>query len=161
VYVPDLLLIDREGGGHLVVDPPVPVWDRTELSKTHLEQFSYLVASTARAMLDTLPQLQGGCINYWDAGNWALNIDANPAGTPKTGRAHRKLHMHLLGRSPRSPLWGESPDFPTFKDRLRWASAHRPLNDEELARIAERLPVILQQKYGMPAKDLRILKGNL
>ena len=138
------------------MDPPVPVWDRTELSKTQLEQFSYLVAAAARAMLDTLPQLQGGCMNYWDAGNWALNIDAEPAGTPKTGRAHRKLHMHLLGRSPRSPLWGESPDFPRFQDRLKWASGHRPLNEEELRRIVEHIHITLQHKYGMSAKDFQL-----
>ena len=48
-------------------------------------------------MLATLPQLKGGCINYWEAGNWALHGDADPRG-PKTPEAHRRVHLHLLGR---------------------------------------------------------------
>ena len=50
-----------------------------------------------RAMLETLPQLVGGCLNYWDAGNWALNPAAEPAG-PKDPRIARVLHQ----RSPAS-----------------------------------------------------------
>ena len=57
-------------------------------------------------MLDVLPQLAGGCINYWEAGNWALNDAADPKGR-KDARAHRQMHLHLLGRSPSSadPAW--------------------------------------------------------
>ena len=31
-------------------------------------------------MLETLPQLDGGCINDWEAGNGALNNETEPKG---------------------------------------------------------------------------------
>src|SRR5690349_17361720 len=97
VVLPDtsLVLCDRKDGGNLIVNPPREVWDRSELFPTELIAWSFLVAATARAMLDVLPQLEGGCINYWDAGNWALNEDAEPRG-PKRGEVHRRVHLHLL-----------------------------------------------------------------
>ena len=111
----DLVLVDREDGGNLVVNPPRAVWERGELTAGELTAWSHLVAATGAAMLRTLPQLEGGCINYWEAGNWALNDAADPAG-PKTAPAFRSVHLHLLGRSrfARSPdwAWGEAPRFP-------------------------------------------------
>src|SRR5688572_20451187 len=74
------LLLSRENGGNLVVNPPVSVWERGELTREQLMLFSFLVAACGKAMLECLPQLDGGCINYWEAGNWALNDDAAPKG---------------------------------------------------------------------------------
>lgn len=103
VTLPDahLLLVDRANGGNLCILPPRVVWERSELTAGELTAWSFLVAATSRAMLEVLPQLDGGCINYWDAGNWALNGDAEPKG-PKRAAGHRKVHLHLLGRSPQS-----------------------------------------------------------
>src|SRR4051794_33991960 len=110
-------LLGRADGGHLVVNPPRPVWDRSELSAPELAAWSALVAASGRGMIDVLPQLDGGCINYWDAGNWALNDAADPVG-PKTGPSHRPVHLHLLGRSRTAAhpswQWGEAPRFPAF-----------------------------------------------
>jgi diadenosine tetraphosphate (Ap4A) HIT family hydrolase len=135
-------LVSREDGGHLIVNPPRQVWDRTALEPAELYAWSALVAAAARAMLETLPQLAGGCINYWDAGNWSVNTAAEPVGT-KRGIDHRQTHLHLLGRSldARSPSWqwGEAPRFPAFRDRHAWAAAHEPLTDEECRRIVETL----------------------
>lgn len=144
------VLVDRADGGALIVMPPRPVWDRTELSAPELAQFSLLVAATARAMLDVLPQLEGGCINYWDAGNWALNEAAEPAG-PKTAPRHRRMHLHLLGRSrhAKSPSWrwGESPVFPTWADRLTWGAKHEPLRDDECDSIVATTQMLLAARY--------------
>ncbi len=60
-------------------------WERSELTPAELTQFAFLVSAAGRAMLDVLSQLEGGCINYWEAGNWALNDDAEPKGR-KVGR---------------------------------------------------------------------------
>src|SRR3954465_4561251 len=91
----DLVLVDRNDGGNLIVNPPRDVWERSELTAQELTHWGFLVAATGRAMLDTLPQLAGGCINYWEAGNWALNELAEPRG-PKTAPTHRRVHLHLL-----------------------------------------------------------------
>src|SRR5689334_16291033 len=94
----NLVLVDRADGGNLVVNPPRTVWERSALAPDELTAWSFLVAAAGQAMLETLPQLDRGCINYWEAGNWALNDAADPPG-PKTAPEHRQVHMHLLGRS--------------------------------------------------------------
>jgi hypothetical protein len=67
-----------------------------------------------------LPQLEGGCVNYFEAGNWALNDAAPPRGS-KTAPEHRRMHMHIFCRSrgARHPSWrwGEAPRLPLYKDR--------------------------------------------
>ncbi|MGZ5446485.1 MAG: hypothetical protein ACXWLY_31685 [Thermoanaerobaculia bacterium] len=69
IVLPELVLVDREDGGNLIVEPPRDVWERSELTAEELTLWSFLIAATGRAMLDVLPQLEGGCINYWEAGN--------------------------------------------------------------------------------------------
>ncbi len=145
-------LADREDGGNLVIDPPRPVWERSVLSVAELTAWSWLVAATGEAMLKVLPQLAGGCINYWEAGNWALNPAAEPVG-PKTGPEHRNVHMHLIGRSrmPSSPdhAWGEAPRFPSFADRLAWASGHSRFSAQECLAIVEATDGLLRGKFAM------------
>src|SRR3954469_2139922 len=152
-----LVLVDREDGGNLVVNPPREVWERSELSREELTQWSFLVAATGSAMIDSLPQLAGGCVNYWEAGNWALNAQAEPIG-PKTGREHRRVHLHLLGRSRNaaSPSWkwGEAPKFPDFIDRHRWAADFQRLTADGGAGIITRLEQLLIDKYGVPATQI-------
>ena len=154
VSLPDakLVLCDRRDGGNLIVNPPREVWDRSELSPEELTGWSFLVAATARAMLEVLPQLEGGCINYWDAGNWALNEAAEPRG-PKRGREHRRVHLHLIGRSrtASSPAWtwGEAPVFPRFADRYPWAAANQRLTKDECDAIVARAESLLSGRYGM------------
>jgi len=159
IALPDrrLVLIDRRDGGNLVVMPPREVWDRGELSLTELTRWSSLVAATGSAMLEKLPQLDGGCINYWDAGNWGLNDEAEPAGVRKNGRAHRKLHLHLLGRSrtavSESVAWGEAPRFPAFRDRYQWAAHHERLTADECRAVLSRVTTLLEERYEMPGSD--------
>ena len=161
LVLPDaaLVLVDRDDGGNLVVDPPRPVWDRGELAADELHAWSDLVAAAGAAMLAQLPQLAGGCLNYWDAGNWALNAAAPPAG-PKTGPVHRKLHLHLLGRSPRATdpdlRWGEAPRFPDYADRLAWAAPHARLTPDECARIVAATADTLRDKYGFARADMSL-----
>jgi hypothetical protein len=155
---PATIMIDRADGGQLVVNPPRRVWDRTALSPAELVAWNALVAATARAMLECLPQLEGGCVNYWDAGNWALNDAADPAG-PKTGPDHRVLHQHVIGRSPRSAdpdwRWGESPFFPAFADRTAWSRGKTALTPAECAAISGRTAEVLVGVYDVAAADVQ------
>lgn len=151
IVLPEMPLVDRNDGGNLIVNPPREVWERSELPAEELTQWSFLVAATGRAMLDVLPQLDGGCINYWEAGNWALNEGAEPRGF-KTAPEHRRVHMHLLGRSPRAAhpswQWGEAPRFPDFAERRAWAASFAPLDDAECAAVVARAQALLREKYG-------------
>jgi hypothetical protein len=146
------LLVSRENGGNLVINPPRPVWERSELTPVELTQFAFLVSAAGRAMIDVLPQLIGGCINYWEAGNWALNDDTEPRGR-KDARSHRQMHLHLLGRSPASMdpawTWGESPRFPAFAERHSWAARFERLTAAECHDIVRRTEALLQSKYGL------------
>jgi diadenosine tetraphosphate (Ap4A) HIT family hydrolase len=127
-------LVSREDGGNLIVNPPHEVWERSELTPQELAAWGALAAAAGRAMIDTLPQLAGGCVNYWEAGNWALSDTAAPRG-PKRAPEHRRVHLHLLGRSPRAKhpawRWGEAPKFPDYADRLEWAREFERLTAEE------------------------------
>lgn len=151
------VLVGRRDGGNLVVNPPREVWERSELTRAELALWSFLVAATGRAMLDVLPQLEGGCVNYWEAGNWALNDAADPRG-PKTAAEHRRVHLHLLGRSraAASPSWrwGEAPKFPDFSERQTWASEFERLTPEECRGVVSRAGVLLEESYGMGAGQL-------
>jgi hypothetical protein len=151
VVLPDLVLVDRGDGGHLCVNPPRDVWERGELDPRELTSWSFLVAATGKAMLAVLPQLEGGCINYWEAGNWALNDEAEPRG-PKTAPKHRRVHLHLFGRSRHAThpswRWGEAPRFPDFADRTAWASGFEPLTVTECRAVVERTAALLSSDYG-------------
>ena len=149
----NLVLVSREDGGNLVVNPPREVWERSELSPEELKLWSFLVAACGRAMIDTLPQLEGGCINFWEAGNWALNEQATPVGR-KTAPEFRRVHLHLLGRSPnsRNPSlkWGEAPRFPDYAHRLQWAEDFQRLSPIECQRVLEQTTHLLATKYSIP-----------
>jgi hypothetical protein len=150
-------LVSREDGGNLLVNPPREVWERAELTRTELTQWSFLVAAAGQAMLHTLPQLHLGCINYWEAGNWALNFAAEPQGN-KTAPEHRRVHLHLLGRSRTaadpSLQWGEAPKFPSYADRVAWASNHKLLTAAECRQIVIETESILRERYGFTSQQI-------
>ncbi len=152
-----LVLVDRRTGGNLIVNPPRPVWERSELDAHELMLWSFLVAATGRAMLDVLPQLAGGCINYWEAGNWALNDEAEPQGS-KTAPAYRSVHLHLLGRSRTTAdlawRWGEAPIFPTFAERFVWAAKNERLTADECSLIVARAEALLRTQYDLRAEQI-------
>ena len=149
-------LIDRQDGGNLVINPSRAVWERSELTSDELKHWSFLVAAAGRAMLDVLPQLEDGCINYWEAGNWALNQLAEPEGS-KDVREHRRVHMHLLGRS-RTAMneavrWGEAPKFPDYIDSQSWTANNEPLTSGESRAVVERTKALLEEKYGVASGE--------
>ena len=122
------------------------------LSADESTQWSLLVAAAGAAMLDALPQLDGGCINYWEAGNCSPNDAADPLG-PKRARDHRRMHLHLLGRSRTAThpswRWGELLRFPEFAERHGWSAGHEPLTADECRAIVERTEARLVGTYGV------------
>jgi diadenosine tetraphosphate (Ap4A) HIT family hydrolase len=150
VALPTKPMNHRVDGGHLLVNPPREVWERSELNARELMQWACLVAATAQAMLETLPQLAGGCINYWEAGNYGLNELTEPVGA-KNPRIHRKMHMHIFGRSMDAThpdwRWGEAPRFPRYVDSAAWASQFTQLNFYECDAIQAKIQALLASKY--------------
>jgi hypothetical protein len=154
VGVPLRVLCDRRDGGHLVVNPPRAVWERSVLTPVELMSWCLLVAATGRAMLDVLPQLRSGCLNYWEAGNWSLNPAAEPAGA-KQPQTHRRVHLHVFGRSPEAEdadwRWGEAPRFPRFADVPKWAARFNALNAAECAALGARINTLMATEFAVPA----------
>ncbi len=152
----------REDGGNLLVLPPREVWERGELTPAELTHWSFLVAVAGQAMLRTLPQLDLGCINYFEAGNWALNFAAEPhgpgSGGMKNAPEHRRVHMHLLGRSRTATdpswQWGEAPKFPDYAYRKVWALKHKLLNAAECKQIVAEAERVLRGRYGFTAQQI-------
>ncbi|MES2944584.1 MAG: hypothetical protein V4772_17075 [Pseudomonadota bacterium] len=142
----------RSDGGHLLVNPPRQVWERSELTPDELSRWACLVAATGQAMLETLPQLAGACLNYWEAGNNALNDLAHPPG-PKTPQIHRKMHLHVFGRSRNAShpdwQWGEPPHFPKFALSEAWAAQFSRLEPGECAAIGVKIQALLANRYAM------------
>jgi len=151
VVLPKTVFLDREDGGHLIVNPPKDVWEQSELSALDLAHWCFLVGAIGRAMIDVLPQLDGGCVNYFEAGNWALNDAAPPKGRKKRAPDHRRVHMHVFGRSPQAThpswRWGEAPRLPDYKDRQRWAADFEPLTAKECSAIVKRAKELLKIRY--------------
>ena len=156
VVVPKTVFLDREDGGHLIVNPPRAVWEQSELSAVELAHWCFLVGAVGRAMIDVLPQLDGGCVNYFEAGNWALNDAAPPKGKKKRAREYRRVHMHVFGRSPSAEhaswRWGEAPRLPDYKDRKLWATGLKPLDAAECAAIIKRARALLKERYAQEEK---------
>ncbi|MGB9123588.1 MAG: hypothetical protein WCE73_23440 [Candidatus Angelobacter sp.] len=160
-------LVGREDGGNLLVLPPREVWERGELTPAELTHWSFLVAAAGQAMLRTLPQLELGCINYFEAGNWALNFAAEPHGPGsggigsygiKSAPEHRRVHMHLLGRSRTATdpswQWGEAPKFPDYADRKAWALKHKLLSAAECKQIVAEAERVLRERYGFTTQQI-------
>ena len=151
VVLPSMVFLDRKDGGHLIVNPPRDIWEQSELSAMELAHWCFLVGAIGRAMIDVLPQLEGGCVNYFEAGNWALNDAAPPKGKKKRAPDHRRVHMHVFGRSPGAQhpswRWGEAPRLPDYKDRKHWAAGFAPLEDKECKAIIKRARALLVMRY--------------
>ena len=150
---PGKVLCDRQDGGHLIVTPPREVWERSCLNPLELAHWSLLVAATGRAMLDVLPVLKDGCINYWEAGNWALHELAEPVGS-KTPQLHRRVHLHVFGRSRLARhadwRWGESPKFPDFVDSGPWSARFAALDFAECEAVTTRLASLMATDFYLP-----------
>jgi len=151
VVLPKMVFLDRADGGHLIVNPPHDVWEQSELAPLDLAHWCFLVGAIGRAMIDVLPQLEGGCVNYFEAGNWALNDAAPPKGKKKRAADYRRVHMHVFGRSPQarhpSWRWGEAPRLPDYKERQKWAAGFAPLTEKECKAIVKQAKDILRRRY--------------
>ena len=93
----------RSDGGHLIINPKVPVEDRTHLTREQAIELVKLTMVAGAAMKTALGRrgIDLGRINYQDNGNW-----------------RHELHVHLYGRSRDATIqpWGTFLQIPPTRD---------------------------------------------
>jgi len=82
-----------------------------------------------------------------------LQKDFEQALRPKTPALHRKMHLHVFGRSPRAThpdwLWGEPPRFPAFVQSEAWTRQFTRLEDGEGVALGARIQELLGTRYAL------------
>ena len=89
ITAPERPHVARSDGGHLIINPKVPVEDRTLLSREQAIELVKLTMVAGEAMKTVLTRrgIDIGRINYQDNGNW-----------------RHELHVHLYGRARNAKL---------------------------------------------------------
>src|SRR5215204_107794 len=103
IIVPERPHVTRGDGGHLVINPKVPVEDRTVLAPEQAIVLMKLtmVAGEAMKTVLTCRGIPIGRINYQDNGNW-----------------RHELHVHLYGRARNATIqpWGTFLQIPPTRE---------------------------------------------
>ncbi len=123
--------VSRSDGGHLIINPKVPVEDRTRLSREQAIELMKLTMVAGAAMRNVLTRrgIEIGRINYQDNGNW-----------------RHELHVHLYGRALRATLqpFGHALAFPPTRDAFNAQMGNlEPLNDGDIAALKEEIVRLL------------------
>lgn len=133
VIAPEKPHVDREDGGHIKIEPKIPVEDRTKLPGSLAKEFMMLTMVSGEAM-QTAMQKRGidiKRINYQDMGNWVPTF-----------------HMQLYGRaqSAKTQKFGEAVLLP--QRSTGFYDSFKPLNGKDTAAIKEEMERLMQtEKY--------------
>jgi diadenosine tetraphosphate (Ap4A) HIT family hydrolase len=128
--------VSRSDGGHVVIDPKVPVEDRTQLTPEQAIELVKLTMVGGEALKTVLSRkgIDIGRINYQDNGNWRA-----------------ELHVHLYGRARNARLqpWGHALAFPPTREAfIREMGDLEPLQAEDIAELrAEIARLLATDKY--------------
>lgn len=128
--------VSRSDGGHVVIDPKLPVEDRTQLTPEQAIELVKLTMVGGEALKTVLARkgIDIGRINYQDNGNWRA-----------------ELHVHLYGRARNAKLqpWGHALAFPPTREAfIREMGELEPLNAEDIADLrAEIARLLASEKY--------------
>jgi diadenosine tetraphosphate (Ap4A) HIT family hydrolase len=139
IKVPSHPHIDREDGGHLIVQPRRHVKDRTQLSPSMAVELMKLTMVAGEAMNVVLNQagIDIVRINYQDNGNWGFHYESGPS-----------LHIHLYGRAKSSRLQkhGEALVLPHMDDE--YYRGLRPLTEEDVTALKTHIETLMaSDKY--------------
>lgn len=128
--------VSRGDGGHVVIDPKVPVEDRTQLTPEQAIELVKLTMVGGEALKTVLSRkgIDIGRINYQDNGNWRA-----------------ELHVHLYGRARNAKLqpWGHALAFPPTREAfIREMGDLEPLQAEDISELrAEIARLLATDKY--------------
>ena len=131
IVVPEHPHVTRSDGGHLIINPIVPVEDRTKLTREQALELVKLTMVAGEAMTTVLTRrgIPIGRINYQDNGNW-----------------RHELHVHLYGRSRRATNqpWGTFLQIPPTREAFNAKMGHlEPLNAEDAGELRAEIERLL------------------
>ena len=136
ITAPERPHVSRTDGGHLIINPKVPVEDRTRLTRDQAIELVKLTMVAGEAMKTVLSRrgIAIGRVNYQDNGNW-----------------RHELHVHLYGRARDAKLqpWGTFLQLPPTRDAfMREMGDLEPLTDEDIGELrAEIERLLATEKY--------------
>jgi diadenosine tetraphosphate (Ap4A) HIT family hydrolase len=136
ITVPERPHVSRGDGGHLIINPKVPVEDRTHLTREQAIELVKLTMVAGEAMKTALGRrgIDIGRINYQDNGNWRFD-----------------LHVHLYGRARDAKLqpWGTFLQLPPTRDAFNKAMGDlEPLSADDIRELrAEIERLLATEKY--------------
>jgi diadenosine tetraphosphate (Ap4A) HIT family hydrolase len=137
----DKPLIDRDDGGHIIIEPKIKIVDRQQLSPAQAIELMRLTMAVGEAMKIGLAHngVDIGRINYQDNGNWSV---LKPEGA--------FLHVHLYGRAinSRSQPYGQACHFPHPMDQPEFYASLKPLRADDIIMVRRvLLEVLCEPKY--------------
>jgi len=136
ITTPERPHVSRSDGGHLIVNPKVPVEDRTRLTRDQAVEMVKLTMVAGEAMKNVLTSrgIEIGRINYQDNGNW-----------------RHELHVHLYGRARGAVIqtYGHPISLPPTPEKFREQMGNlEPLTADDIAALkAEITRLMGTEKY--------------
>jgi diadenosine tetraphosphate (Ap4A) HIT family hydrolase len=136
IITPEHPHVSRGDGGHLIINPRVPVEDRTRLSREPAIELMKLTMVAGEAMKSVLTGrgIEIGRINYQDNGNW-----------------RHELHVHLYGRAHGATIqtYGHPLALPPTPEAFREQMGNlEPLTSDDVAALeAEIVRLLGTDKY--------------
>ncbi len=131
-------LVDREDGGHIVINPKTRIRDLQQLTPSQAIELTRLLVVVGDAMSIALNRngVDIGRINYQDNGNWGVFKEEGPY-----------QHFHLYGRAKSAKIqqYGEACYFPHRDDYPDHYLALQPLTQEDINGIKEEIENKLRQ----------------
>lgn len=136
IVVPERPHVTRPDGGHLIINPKVPVEDRTKLAREQAIELVKLTMVAGEAMKTVLTRkgIPIGRMNYQDNGNW-----------------RHELHVHLYGRSRNATIqpWGTFLQIPPTREAFNAKMGNlEPLNADDVRDLRDEIERLLNtEKY--------------
>ncbi len=136
IITPESPHVSRRDGGHLIVEPKVPVEDRTRLSREKAIELMKLTMVAGEAMKNVLTErgIDIGRINYQDNGNW-----------------RHELHVHLYGRARGATIqiYGHPLTLPPTREAFKEQMGDlEPLAEDDIVALkAEIIRLLATDKY--------------
>jgi len=132
-------LIDRDDGGHIVVNPVVKISDRQQLTVRQAIEFMRLSIVAGQALSSVMRKngVNVGRINYQDNGNWGVFKPGGPV-----------FHLHLYGRATNAKFqpYGQACYFPHIDQHPDFYARLRPLTEADIRGMRKEVQNLLSQE---------------